>query len=110
MNWPFGEKQEDGTFDMSCIDGGIALFTWVYCFIWFFVQDVMKVVLYKVLFHFDVSGLRTEAEKCAERAYATSPEARIGKLEEELSKMKQVVAAMGQSNFQAVKLAANNAL
>ena len=110
LHWPFGEMQEDGKYDMTRIDGGIAFFTWTYCFVWFLIQDCMKVVLYKVLFHFDVSGLRTEAEKCAERAYATSPEARIGKLEEELSKMKQVVAAMGQSNFQAVKLAANSAM
>jgi H+-transporting ATPase len=90
LNWPFGEVQDDGSMNMSGIDSGLAVFTWVYCLIWFFIQDCMKVVLYKLLYQFDVSGLRTESEKCAERAFEKSPESRIGKVEEELSKMKQV--------------------
>jgi len=110
MHWPFAEKdKETGEVDMVSITSGQAMFVWFYCIIWFIIQDGMKVVLYKVLYQFDVSGLRTESEKCAERAYEKSAEARVAKLEDEVQKMKQMVAAMGQSKSKAVNIASTNA-
>ena len=43
------------------------LFTWAFTLVWFLIQDVCKVLLYKLLYTFDVSGIRTEAEANAAR-------------------------------------------
>lgn len=31
-----------------------ALWTWVYCIIWWFIQDIAKVLTYRIVFHFDI--------------------------------------------------------
>ena len=45
----------------------MVLFTWIYTILWFLVQDGCKVIMYKILYYFDVCGIRTEAEANKER-------------------------------------------
>ena len=42
-------------------------FAWMYTIVWFLVQDFCKVMMYKLLYYFDVCGIRTEAEANEER-------------------------------------------
>ena len=53
------------------------LFTWAFTLVWFLIQDVCTVLLYKLLYTFDVSGIRTEAE--ANAARRAKNEAILGK-------------------------------
>merc|ERR1719198_2017925 len=75
--WPFqherfdAHKYEEGEEQLDAQLIGLSFwhvaFTWVYTIIWFLVQDGMKVLCYKVLYYFDVCGIRTEAEANKER-------------------------------------------
>jgi len=47
--WPFGT--------MDAIGGTIILFVWVYALLWFLVQDVLKVLTYKVLHKYNIFGI-----------------------------------------------------
>jgi len=49
------------------LTSGQVAFTWAYTILWFLVQDACKVLMYKLLYRFDVCGIRTEAEANEER-------------------------------------------
>ena len=76
--WPF----QDIRFDQAAylehepqeLDGQLiglrsshVVFTWVYTIVWFLLQDSCKLAMYKLLHHYDVCGIRTEAEANAAR-------------------------------------------
>lgn len=103
LRWPFGDTMES-------LSPGLAFFVWVYCAVWFLIQDVAKVAIYKVLFYYDVSGIRTEAEKCKERARNTSPEARMETLEGEVADMRRMMAAVRVSDYKAIEVGANSGM
>jgi len=75
--WPFqhirfsesafakGEEQPDQ--QLIGLTGEHVLFTWIYSIAWFLVQDGCKVAMYKMLYIYDVCGIRTEAEANQER-------------------------------------------
>jgi len=63
----YGHHEEQPDAQLVGLSGGHVVFTWIYTVVWFLVQDAMKVLCYKVLFHYDVCGIRTEAEANAER-------------------------------------------
>lgn len=60
-----GDEQLDG--QLVGLGFQHVIFTWCYTIVWFLVQDGMKVLCYKVLYYFDVCGIRSEAEANAER-------------------------------------------
>uniref|UniRef100_A0A7S3FK65 Uncharacterized protein n=1 Tax=Prasinoderma singulare TaxID=676789 RepID=A0A7S3FK65_9VIRI len=101
--WPFGETLES-------LSAGHVLFVWVYCVAWFLIQDLAKVAIYQVLFTFDVSGIRTEDEKCQARAQTTSPEARLTRLESEVSDIQKFMAMAKASDYKAIELASNTGM
>ena len=43
------------------------IFCWIYTIFWFLVQDVCKVLMYKLLFAFDVCGIQTDKNANDER-------------------------------------------
>lgn len=55
LSWPFAQTGKDG---MSSIDPKILLFVWIYCLLFFFLQDLIKVVLN----HFVIAKMQTRAE------------------------------------------------
>mmetsp|Transcript_24920 Transcript_24920/g.85274 ORF Transcript_24920/g.85274 Transcript_24920/m.85274 type:complete len:958 (-) Transcript_24920:120-2993(-) len=117
MTWPFGSVHYDPDNHHTqlddavvAIDGSLVLFTWVYCFIWFLIQDGLKVVLYKALYQYDVCGIRTEAEACAARVKDNSPELRLDKLEEEVKQIKLLLGAAHISGTKTVEVAANGGM
>ena len=59
------EEQPDA--QLVGLDAEHCVFAWMYTLVWFLVQDGLKVVAYRVLFYFDVCGIRTEKEANAER-------------------------------------------
>jgi len=75
--WPFqhirfeaelyeaGEEQLDA--QLIGLNVQHVVFTWAYTVLWFLVQDGMKVLMYKLLYYFDVCGIRSEAEANEER-------------------------------------------
>merc|ERR1719421_867932 len=75
--WPFqhlrfstdayaaGEEQLDA--QLVGLNAQHVVFTWAYTLLWFLVQDAMKVLCYKILYHFDVCGIKTEAQANMER-------------------------------------------
>ena len=77
IQWPFqhirfdeakyidGEEQLDG--QLVGLELEHVLFVWVYTIIFFLLQDVCKVGCYRVLYHFDVCGIKTQALANAER-------------------------------------------
>ena len=101
--WPFGETLES-------LSAGHVLFVWVYCVAWFLIQDLAKVGIYQVLFTFDVSGIRTEDEECQARAQTTSPEARLTRLESEVSDIQKFMAMAKASDYKAIELASNTGM
>ena len=86
-NWPFGPETK-----MESLTSKQATFVWAYCLLWFAIQDLSKVGIYKLLLSFDIAGLRTELELKQKRAEemrgTTGPEGRIATLEEELKQVK----------------------
>jgi len=86
VRWPFPAERYDERADLDAqepdsqlIGLGLehVLFTWAFTLVWFLIQDVCKVLLYKLLYTFDVSGIRTEAE--ANAARRAKNEAILGK-------------------------------
>eukprot|EP00122_Pirum_gemmata_P000938 Pgem_evm1s841 len=60
--WPEDNKDEVPILGLA--RGGyeiLALWVWLYCIVWWFIQDTCKVITYKLLFYFDVFGARTGA-------------------------------------------------
>lgn len=55
--WPFGE--------MKPIEITQIVFVWVYCLLWWFLQDFLKFMAYKLIYKYDVMGVRTQVEKKA---------------------------------------------
>eukprot|EP00239_Pterosperma_sp_CCMP1384_P003511 CAMPEP_0197850936 /NCGR_PEP_ID=MMETSP1438-20131217/16822_1 /TAXON_ID=1461541 /ORGANISM="Pterosperma sp., Strain CCMP1384" /LENGTH=913 /DNA_ID=CAMNT_0043464361 /DNA_START=162 /DNA_END=2903 /DNA_ORIENTATION=- len=84
MHWPFGK--------MASLNSYLAILTWMYCIIWFLIQDYLKVVLYKALYHHDVDGIRTEAEACEKLASENSLPNRVARLEVSMEEMKRLLA------------------
>ena len=77
LSWPFEhvdfdgalylERQEQLDGQLIGLEGQHVVFTWIFTIVWFLVQDGCKVLMYKVLYHFDVCGIRSEAEANADR-------------------------------------------
>mmetsp|Transcript_13677 Transcript_13677/g.39864 ORF Transcript_13677/g.39864 Transcript_13677/m.39864 type:complete len:972 (+) Transcript_13677:216-3131(+) len=67
--WPFnsvgGETKEP---KMEPLFGKHIGFVWGYCIGWALVQDCTKVILYKILMHFDLQNIRTDMEENTKRA------------------------------------------
>ena len=104
--WPFqherfetaayigGEEQPDA--QLVGLTGEHVLFTWIYTILWFLVQDGCKVVCYRVLYFFDVCGIRTEAEANKERvAKNRSIQSSSGDLVEPTPAAQAVTRSMG---------------
>jgi len=102
-SWPFRGE-------MVGIKNTHVLFVWIYCILWFLLQDFAKVAIYNLLFTFDISGIRTEAEMCEERLKSQTPEARLQRLEGEVNDIRRVLAAAKLSDFKAIELASNSGL
>jgi len=89
LKWPFSSKDDN----MASISWGLAALVWLYCLIWFIVQDNLKVVFYKMLYHYDVDGIRTEAEACEALAAENSIDARMDRVEASLAELKSLFQA-----------------
>jgi len=63
--WAVGEEQLDQ--QLVGLGAQHVAFTWAYTMVWFLVQDGLKVGMYKLLYRFDVCGIRSEAEANRER-------------------------------------------
>ena len=75
--WPFqdirfgqeaylaGEPQRD--IQLVGLELEHVIFTWIYTIIWFLIQDAGKTACYKVLYHFDVCQIQTNAKANEER-------------------------------------------
>jgi H+-transporting ATPase len=74
--WPMSHPDEIPVYGLAL--GGqqnsylMPFFVWIYCIMWWFVQDACKVLAYKVLEAFDIFGYRTEA--AMQRVDVDSPE------------------------------------
>ena len=64
---PKGQCDQDEDAQIIGLTFEMVLFTWIYTILWFLVQDGCKVIMYKILYYFDVCGIRTEAEANKER-------------------------------------------
>jgi len=63
----FLEHKEQPDSQLIGLGAQHVIFTWIFTIICFFIQDGLKVGAYKMLYYFDVCGIRTEAEANAER-------------------------------------------
>ena len=63
--WAAGEEQLDA--QLIGLNFGHVAFTWGYTMVWFLLQDGLKVGCYKLLYRFDVCGIRSEARANEER-------------------------------------------
>ncbi|KAK3275928.1 hypothetical protein CYMTET_15971 [Cymbomonas tetramitiformis] len=52
-----------GSSEMVGLDGKAIGFVWVYCFLWWLLQDAVKVVAYKYIYQYDIMGVRSDDEK-----------------------------------------------
>lgn len=50
IGWPFGEK------GVGC-NWHTAIFCWIYCLVWFIIQDAGKVLMYKFLYKYNILGI-----------------------------------------------------
>jgi H+-transporting ATPase len=48
--WPFGEGAEP-------VDEHVIVLVWLYCLLWFVIQDVIKVLAYKVMFKYNICSI-----------------------------------------------------
>jgi hypothetical protein len=62
------EHQED--VQLIGLDFEHVVFTWCFCGVFFVIQDTAKVLCYRVLFHYDVCGIKTDALANEERIAA----------------------------------------
>lgn len=64
--WP--DRTMDGINTIGLAHGDSAaarlmpLYVWLYCIVWWFIQDIAKVASYKVMEKFDICGIRSQAE------------------------------------------------
>jgi len=75
--WPFEHKSfsealylagvEQPDEQLIGLSSAHVAFAWAYTLIWFLLQDGCKIGMYKLLHHYDVCDIRTEAERNAER-------------------------------------------
>ena len=63
--WLHREEQNDA--QLVGLEFEHVLFTWAYTLVFFLLQDAFKVLCYKLLYAFDVRGIRSEAEANEER-------------------------------------------
>jgi H+-transporting ATPase len=62
--WPDGSPDDITTIGLAHGDGNthfLPIWVWLYCIFWWFLQDVAKVLSFKVLDHFDMFQYRTIA-------------------------------------------------
>lgn len=66
--WPLNNTGGSHDPAMENLQGKHVLYVWIYCLIWFAIQDTTKVLVYKVLLYFDFEGLATDLKRNEERA------------------------------------------